>query len=73
MCIRDSIGIILYVGAIVAVLASICWRPVVGIFYLVPLIPLQTARYRLNVFPLGASVIAIVLLAVAIGLSLIHI
>jgi O-antigen ligase len=62
------IGIILYVGAIVAVLASICWRPVVGIFYLVPLIPLQTARYRLNVFPLGASVIAIVLLAVAIGI-----
>jgi O-antigen ligase len=62
------IGIILYVGAIVAVVASICWRPVVGIFYLVPLIPLQTARYRLNVFPLGASVIAIVLLAVAIGI-----
>jgi putative inorganic carbon (hco3(-)) transporter len=65
---EGSIGIILYVGAIVAVLASIFWRPIVGIFYLVPLIPLQTARYRLNVFPLGASVIAIVLLAVAIGI-----
>jgi O-antigen ligase len=61
------IGILLYVGAIGAVLASIFWRPVVGIFYLAPLIPLQTARYRLNDFPLGASVVTIVLLAVAIG------
>jgi len=64
---EGSMGIILYMGAIVAMLASIFWRPVVGIFYLVPLIPLQTARYRLNVYPLGASVITIVLLAVAIG------
>ena len=64
---EGSIGTLLYFGAIVAVLASIFWRPVAGIFYLVPLIPLQTARYRLNEFPLGASVIGIVLLAVAIG------
>lgn len=58
----------MYLGAIVAVLASIFWRPIVGIFYLAPLIPLQTARYRLNDFPLGASVIGIVLLAVALGI-----
>jgi O-antigen ligase len=64
---EGSIGIILYVGAIIAVLASIFWRPIAGIFYLTPLIPLQTARYRLNIYPLGATVIAIVLLAVAIG------
>ena len=64
---EGSIGTLLYIGAIVAVLASIFWRPVAGILYLVPLIPLQTARYRLNEFPLGASVIGIVLLAVAIG------
>jgi len=64
---EGSIGTLLYIGAIVAVLASIFWRPIVGIFYLTPLIPLQTARYRLNDFPLGASVIAIVLLAVALG------
>jgi O-antigen ligase len=65
---EGSLGYLLYIGAIVSVLASIFWRPVVGIFYLVPLIPLQTARYRLNDFPLGASVIVIVLLAVAIGI-----
>lgn len=65
---EGSLGYLLYIGAMVCVLASIFWRPVVGIFYLAPLIPLQTARYRLNDFPLGASVIVIVLLAVAIGI-----
>jgi putative inorganic carbon (hco3(-)) transporter len=64
---EGSLGILLYVGAVFAVLASIFWRPVVGIFYLAPLIPLQTMRYRLNSFPLGASVVTVVLLAVAIG------
>ncbi len=64
---EGSLGILLYVGAILAVFGSLFWRPVIGIIYLAPLIPLQTARYRLNDFPLGASVITIVLLAVAIG------
>src|SRR5580692_12395488 len=65
---EGSLGTLLYIGAVLAVLASIFWRPVVGIFYLAPLIPLQTMRYRLNDFPLGASVVSIVLLAVAIGI-----
>lgn len=65
---EGSIGILLYGSAIVCVLASIFWRPIVGIVYLTPLIPLQTARYRLNSFPLGASVVGIVLLAVALGI-----
>jgi putative inorganic carbon (HCO3(-)) transporter len=61
------LGTLMYIGAILAVFGSIFWRPVAGIFYLAPLIPLQTMRYRLNDFPLGASVVVIVLLAVAIG------
>ena len=58
----------LYVSAIVAVVLALFWRPAVGIFYLAPLIPLQTIRYRMNEFPLGSSVIYIVLAAVALGL-----
>jgi len=65
---EGSLGILLYLSAIAAVFASIFWRPVAGILYLVPLIPLQTVRYRLNAYPLGASVMAIVLMAVAVGL-----
>ena len=37
---EGSLGILLYVGAIAAILGSIFWRPVLGIFYLAPLIPL---------------------------------
>jgi putative inorganic carbon (HCO3(-)) transporter len=58
---------VLYVAAIFAFLLSIFWRPIAGIYYLVPLIPLQTVRYFMNQFPLGQSVVDIILLGVAIG------
>jgi len=63
------VGIVLYISAIAAFFLTIFWKPVFGIYYLIPLIPLQTIRYRLNTFPLGASVIGIMLLAVALGLK----
>src|SRR5258708_13369088 len=61
------VGLALYLSFIGACLLSIFWRPIVGIFYLLPLIPLQTIRYRMNEFPLGGSVVGIILVAVAIG------
>ena len=59
---------VLYCGAIVALLLAMFWRPSVGIFFLLPLIPLQTVRYRLNGMPLGASLFGIMLIGVALGL-----
>jgi putative inorganic carbon (hco3(-)) transporter len=61
---------VLYCGFIVAFLLSVFWRPIVGVYFLVPLIPLQTARYYLIGLPLGQSVIDITLLGVALGLLL---
>ena len=61
------LGHILYAAAVAALLASVFWRPIVGIFYLLPLIPLQTIRYRLNDFPLGTSILGIMLVGVALG------
>ncbi len=61
------IAYILYAAGVAALLASLFWRPIVGIFYLLPLIPLQTIRYRMNDFPLGSSVIGLMLLGVALG------
>jgi putative inorganic carbon (HCO3(-)) transporter len=58
---------VLYLGAVIALLLSIFWRPSVGLFYLLPLIPLQTLRYRLNDLPMGASVFGILLVGVAVG------
>lgn len=62
------VGHALYAAGILAFLLSIFWRPQIGIYYLVPLIPLQTIRYRLNVFPLGESVVYVILAGVALGL-----
>lgn len=57
-----------YFVFVASFLLSVFWRPVVGIFYLLPLIPLQTIRYRLNDLPLGESVVGIILLGVVLGL-----
>jgi len=59
---------VLYLAAIVAFLLSVFWKPIAGIFYLLPLIPLQTIRYRTNDLPLGSSVVGVILLGVALGL-----
>ena len=60
--------LLMYVGAIVAFFLSIVWKPQIGIYYLVPLLPMQTARYWLHTFPLGEKLIDILLLGVLIGL-----
>lgn len=59
---------VLYFAAVVALLSAIFYRAIVGIYFLLPLIPLQTMRYRLGDFPLGASLVGVVLLAVVLGL-----
>src|SRR5215469_5279165 len=61
----------LYSGFIVACLLSLFWRPIVGIYFLVPIIPLQTARYYLIGLPLGKSVVDVTVLCIMLGL-LIH-
>src|SRR5258708_15779669 len=61
----------LYASFILAFFLSVFWRPIVGVYFLVPLIPLQTARYYLVDLPLGKSVVDIMLLGVMLGL-LVH-
>jgi putative inorganic carbon (HCO3(-)) transporter len=58
----------LYLSAIAVFLLSVFWRPLTGVFYLVPLLPLQTIRYRTNDLPLGGSLVGIMLIGVALGL-----
>ena len=58
----------LYFGGIATFLASVFWRPSIGLYLLVFTLPLQTGRYRLHGMPLGGQLIDILLLGVLIGL-----
>lgn len=60
--------LVLYIGAIVAFLLSIVWKPRIGFYYLVPLLPMQTARYWLHAYPHGEKLVDVLLLGVLIGL-----
>jgi putative inorganic carbon (hco3(-)) transporter len=64
-------ALIIYVSFIAALVLSVLWRPIIGLYFLVPLIPLQTARYYVNGLPLGKGLTYIVPLAVLLGL-LVH-
>jgi O-antigen ligase len=49
-------------------LASVFWRPNLGIYLLVLTLPLQTGRYKIQDFPLGSQFIDILLLGTILGL-----
>jgi putative inorganic carbon (hco3(-)) transporter len=60
--------LVLYIAGWTAFACSIFWRAEIGLYYVVPLLPLQTVRYKLHAFPLGAQWIDLMLLGVMIGL-----
>src|SRR5215469_12168056 len=60
--------ILLYAGMFAAFLASVFWKPNLGLYLLVLTLPLQTGRYRLHDFPLGAEFLDILLLGTILGL-----
>ncbi len=62
------VPIVLYVAFLIAMGMTVFWRPIVGIYFLAPLIPSQTIRDRMAAYPLGGSVVTVMLLAIAIGL-----
>jgi len=58
----------LYIGMFAAFLASVFWRPAIGLYLLVLTLPLQTGRYRLHEFFLGAQFLDILLLGTILGM-----
>jgi putative inorganic carbon (HCO3(-)) transporter len=60
-------GTVVYVGAIVAFVLSVLWKPQAGLYYLIPLLPLQTVRYRVHGFFWGEHLVYILALGVIIG------
>lgn len=61
------VPLILYCGVLLATLLAMVWRPIIGLYVLTLLIPLQTTREKLQQFPLGDHIIYILVLGVIIG------
>ena len=58
---------VLYFGGIGVFFYSATKRPEAGLYYIIPLLPLQTLRYKLHDFPLGAQWIDLMLLGSMLG------
>jgi len=58
----------MYVGAIVAFVLSVFGRPQAGLYYLIPLLPMQVYRYMLHDLFWGEKLVDVLLLGVVIGL-----
>src|SRR5436305_13176543 len=58
----------LWIAAIVVFLVSVLKEPAAGIYLLIPLLPLETIRYRLHGYFLGAQFVDVLLLGVILGL-----
>lgn len=65
---EKSSATILYVAAIVVFLLSIGWRPIIGLLFMLPTIPIHTVRARLYALPLGGYFIDFLLLGIFMGL-----
>lgn len=59
---------VLYVTMFATFFASVFWRPHLGIYLMVFTLPLQTGRYQIQVYPLGAQFLDILLLGTILGL-----
>lgn len=64
---EQFVPLVLYMATIAAFLLSLFWKPQAGLYFLVPLLPLQIIRYRIVDMPLGNKLIDIVLLGVVLG------
>ncbi len=69
----DGLGLtslLVYIAALCAIPLAIFWRPVVAVYLLVPLMPLQTLRYQMQALPLAGKFVDALVIAGLLGLFL---
>jgi putative inorganic carbon (hco3(-)) transporter len=60
-------AVALYGGIVIGSALSLLWHSEIGIYILTVILPLQTTRYHLHRFPLGANIVDILLLCTLVG------
>src|SRR5215469_4175709 len=61
------IPLIAYLGFWTACLASLAWRPLYGLYYLIPFIPYRSMRDHFNDYFLGDNLLTILVLCIIVG------
>ena len=64
---KTAVPLILYIGGIVTLILCLAGRPQYGLYFLIPLLPLQNVLDKLQGFPFGNDFNDIILLSVLIG------
>src|SRR5260370_34203207 len=67
---QQTAALILYLGMVPVFFLSIFKQPIIGVLYVIPLLPIQSVRFLMHAYPLGRSFVDIVLLGVLLGLLL---
>ncbi len=63
-------SLFIYLIALCVIPLAIFWRPILAVYLLVPLMPLQTLRYEVQGLPLGGKFVDVLMIAGIIGLFL---
>ncbi|PYU26744.1 MAG: hypothetical protein DMG30_01170 [Acidobacteria bacterium] len=61
------IPVALYIGFLVGCLLSVAWRPTIGLYILILIMPQQRLRFRVEEMPLGKHIIVLLVLSVLLG------
>jgi putative inorganic carbon (hco3(-)) transporter len=61
-------ALVLYALVVICAFLALTWKAEIGIYILTLLLPLQTTRYHLHAFPLGANIVDILLACSLLGL-----
>jgi putative inorganic carbon (HCO3(-)) transporter len=63
-------SLFIYLAALCVIPLAIFWRPILAVYLLVPLMPLQTLRYEVQGLPFGGKFVDALMIAGLIGLFL---
>src|ERR1039457_6850279 len=66
------IPLLLYSTMIVALSLSITWKPQIGLYCLIPLLPAESIRWRILTMPMGTHLVDIMVGAVLVGALIRH-
>jgi len=61
------VPLVLYIGLWIVCLISLAGRPLIGLYYIIPLLPYRTLRDHFLDYPLGSNVLTILVVSVIVG------